>query len=205
MENKETLASALCKAQSEFTPAAQSGYNPHFKSSFSTMTDLIRATRPALKKYGLAVLQYPYIKDGITVLRTEIMCSDVPVGMFSISLSDYPIVLKDPSDMQAFGKACSYITRYVYKMMLGIEAADECEDDGNASAGIGNVHHLSSKSPVTIGGDAISDKQLVLLKMMLKDQPNREAALLSHYKIDDLSKLPWRHMNEVVAALKPKE
>jgi hypothetical protein len=193
MENKETLASALCKAQSEFTPAAQSGYNPHFKSSFSTMTDLLRATRPALKKYGIAVSQYPLVmNNGTHVLKTHIMFGDQESDIWS----DTPIVLKDPTDMQAFGKACSYITRYVYKMMLGIEAADECEDDGNESAGV-TTNYASN--------NAISDKQLSLLKMLLKEQPGRESALLLHYKIDDLSKLSWKYMNEVVAALKPKE
>lgn len=189
MENKETLASALCKAQSEFTPAAQSGYNPHFKSSFSTMTDLIRATRPALKKYGIAVSQYPSLLEGVHVLVTVIKFDN------DEEQSITPIVLDKPSDMQAFGKACSYITRYVYKMMLGIEAADECEDDGNASAGI-----TKESAP----SDSISEKQLGLLRMLLKEQPNRESALLLHYKIDDLSKLSWKYMNEVVSALKPK-
>jgi len=188
-QNKETLASALCKAQSEFTPAAQSGYNPHFKSSFSTMNDLIRATRPALKKYGLAVAQYPQVTESKEhVLVTKI------VWFGDTLTSNTPIVLKDPSDMQAFGKACSYITRYVYKMMLSIEAADECEDDGNESAGIA-VNSAASGT--------ISNKQLGLLRMLLKDQTNRESALLMHYKIDDLSELSWKYMNEVVAALKP--
>lgn len=205
MENKETLASALCKAQSEFTPAAQSGYNPHFKSSFSTMTDLIRATRPALKKYGIAVSQYPWIRDGgVLVLRTTVSVGHEDEGDYS-TCSDTPIILKDPSDMQAFGKACSYITRYVYKMMLGIEAADE-DDDGNASAGITKESYSAKTSDERFApSDTISDKQLGLLKMLLKEQPNRESALLLHYKIDDLSKLSWKYMNEVVAALKPKE
>ncbi len=190
MENKETLASALCNAQSEFTPAAQSGYNPHFKSSFSTITDLIRATRPALKKYGLAVTQYPDMFNDVHVLVTKIKFQQEE------EISRTPICLDKQSDDQAFGKALSYKTRYVYKNMLGIEAADECEDDGNASAGI-NAHSAPA--------DAISEKQLGMLKALLKAQPNREAALLLHYKIDDLSKLSWKYMNEVVTALKPKE
>lgn len=200
MENKETLASALCKAQSEFTPAVQSGYNPHFKSSFSTMTDLIRATRPALKKYGLAVSQYPFVNtEGLHVLVTRIAFGD------DFLRSDTPIVLKDQSDMQAFGKASSYLTRYVYKMMLGIETFDE-DDDGNASAGITKESYSAETSKDRSAlSNSISDKQLGLLRMLLKDQPNRESALLMHYKIDDLSELSWKYMNEVVAALKPKE
>lgn len=185
--HKETLASALCKAQSEFSPAAQSGHNPHFKSSFSTMTDLIRATRPALRKYDIAVTQYPDMFNEVHVLVTKIKYGQEE------EVSRTPICIDKQSDQQAFGKAVSYITRYVYKNMLGIEAADECEDDGNASAGI------------SAPSDAISDKQLGLLKGLLKGQPEREAKLCAHYKIDDLSKLSWKYMNEVVAALKPKE
>lgn len=190
MEKIETLASALCNAQSEFTPAAQSGTNPHYRSQFSTMTDLIKATRPALKKYGIAVSQYPSVtENGLHVLKTVIAWRDAELVSYT------PIVLDKPTDQQAFGKAMSYLCRYVYKNMLGIEAADE-DDDGNESAGIQtNSSH----------GATISDKQLSLLKMMLKSQPDREAKLCAHYKIDNLSQLSWKHMNEVVAALKPKE
>lgn len=189
MENKLTLADALCAAQSEFTPAAESGANPHFRSTFSTMTDLIRATRPALKKHGLAVTQFPDLVDGVHVLRSEIKFRNETVS------SCTPIVLDKPSDQQAFGKATSYLCRYVYKNMLGVESADE-DDDGNESAGI---------STNSAHSNTISDKQLALLKMMLKTQPEREAKLCAHYKIDSLSQLSWKHMNEVVTALKPKE
>lgn len=190
MPTKETLASALCNAQSEFTPAAQSGSNPHFRSQFSTMTDLIKATRPALKKYGIAISQYPSVTDtGLHMLKTEVKWQDESI------ISYTPIILDKPTDQQAFGKAMSYLCRYVYKNMLGIEAADE-DDDGNESAGI----QTNSANSGTI-----SDKQLALLKMMLKSQPEREAKLCAHYKIDSLAQLSWKYMNEVVTALKPKE
>ncbi len=189
MENKETLASALCKAQSEFTPAAQSGYNTRFPNKYySTMTDLINASRPALTKYGLSVLQYPSLFEGIHVVITKIKFG------LEEEVSMSPINLQDNTDQQKFGSAMTYITRYVYKNMLGIVAADE-DDDGNAT-----VPAMKESAP----SDAISDKQLAMLKALLKSQPNRESALLLHYKIDDLSKLSWKHMNEVVAALKPK-
>jgi hypothetical protein len=139
----------------------------------------------------LAILQYPdaYGVDSVPVLVTKIKFQQEEEESRTF------IHLDKLSDMQAFGKACSYITRYVYKMMLGIEAADE-DDDGNESAGI---THNSAPS------DTISDKQLWLLKSTLKDQPNREPALLLHYKIDTLAKLPKKYMDEVLTALKPKE
>ncbi len=187
MENKETLASALCKAQSEFLPASQSGYNPHFKSSFSTMTDLIRATRPALKKYGLAVLQYPVVVgDNNMVLETII------AGHDSTFVSVTPIALKDPSDMQAFGKACSYITRYVYKMMLGIEAADE-DDDGNASANLSN-----GNSPKGVATEA----QVKFLSQLLVGKDEIKNSLLKAEGVENLSQLSFDMVSKAITKLK---
>lgn len=185
METKETLASALCKAQSEFLPAAQTGFNPHFKSYFSTMEDLIKATRPALTKYGIAVSQFPVLGETQSLLATVLMKDKEQI------VSHFPILLKDPTNTQELGKALSYITRYVYKTILCIQAAVE-DDDGNSSAGF---------SP-TYSNDAISEKQVAMLKALLKSQPEREPKLCAHYKIQDISQLPWRYMNEVVKLLK---
>ena len=182
------LYQALSKAQAEFDIAQTSGYNPHFKNTFSTQTDLIKASRPALSKYGLAVVQYPQSENDKVFLVTKIIHESGEAEYSTVQIS-----LDKPNDPQAFGKALSYYTRYVYKNMVGVMSADESEDDDAQSI---------SATPQNNG--CISEKQLALLKMLLKDQPQREAPLCSKYRIDTLAQLPWKHMDEVVAVLKQK-
>lgn len=192
MENKdqrtlaapaETLASALCKAQSEFLPAAQSGYNPHFKSSFSTMTDLIRATRPSLKKYGLSVIQDTECVMNDQFLITKLMFNE------EREVSRTFICLKDPTDQQAFGKACSYISRYIYKMMLGIETSDE-DDDGNSSANIAPRSNLASEA------------QVKFLSQLLVGKDDIKKVLLEAEGVDSLSKLSFDIVSKSITKLK---
>ncbi len=187
--NNETLASALSKAQSEFKSASLDGSNPHYKSRFSSYNELVHATREALGKYGISFIQYPDVVEGSHVLISKIKFNKEE----EISMS--PIILKDPTNSQELGKAISYISRYVMRTMLGIIATDE-DDDGNESAGI-----TANSKPA----DAISDKQLGMLRSILSEQPEREVGLLKYYKISDLSHLSWKHMQDVVTALKGKE
>jgi hypothetical protein len=53
------LFAALSLAQDKFTAVAKSGYDVDNARSFSELSDLIKATRPALTSNGLAVMQFP--------------------------------------------------------------------------------------------------------------------------------------------------
>ena len=191
MDN-ETLSDALSAAQKEFTPAFKDGSNPHFKSKFSSINELTEATRPGLTNHGLAFTQYTDIRDGVHVLVSELRFKHEKITSMS------PIILDKPSDSQQLGKAISYISRYVMRSMLGIIATDE-DDDGNESAGI--QEGVISNPP----SEAMSVKQLAMIKGLLNSQPEREAGILKYYRIDNLSQLSWRYVNDVVSALKPKE
>ena len=62
MEQSESiskLAAALVKAQSEMPEIPMDGLNPHYKSKFSTLGAVIKATRPVFTANGLCVLQLP--------------------------------------------------------------------------------------------------------------------------------------------------
>ena len=47
------IFSALAKAQAEFPIIPKSGYNPHFKSTYSTLDDYERCCRPITSKFDL--------------------------------------------------------------------------------------------------------------------------------------------------------
>src|ERR1700685_254489 len=124
--NSSNLALALAKAQSEMTSAPKSGYNPHFKSSFSTLDDLIEASRKPLTKNGLSVTQYPDSSEENTYLVTKLKHESGEE-----EVSRVRIHLKDNTDIQKLGSSISYLKRYVYASICGL-AASEGEDDGNS-------------------------------------------------------------------------
>ncbi len=183
--NLSNLASALSKAQGEMSAASKNGYNPHFRSNFSTLEDLIEASRPALTKHGLSVCQYPHSDGDHTYLVTKLKHASGQE-----EASQVRIVLKDPSDIQKLGSAMSYLKRYAYASICGI-ATSENEDDGNS------VSQSSEQKP----SDVISAKQLALLKARLSDKKELEKKICTHYKISSLDQLPWKNMNEVVGIL----
>ena len=120
------LATALAKAQSEFTTVPQSGFNPHFKNKFSTLEDCINMTRPILARHGLAISQMPNTLDGQYVLTTILMHESGE----SI-VSNQPVVSMK-NDPQSLGSALSYCRRYSLTGVLSLASGD-FEDDGNAA------------------------------------------------------------------------
>lgn len=187
MEERLSLATALARVQAEMQPAEKNGYNPHFKSNFSTLEDLVAVSRPLLTKYGISITQYPESEGDATYLVTKIMHD-----MASI-VSKVRIHLKDPTDMQKFGSAMSYIKRNVYAAICGISTS-EGDDDGNEIS-----------QPSVPSTDAISPKQLGLLKAKIGNRPEVEKKILARCNITSLDQLPWRIMNDVIRWLESLE
>ena len=171
------LNKALALAQSEMPLATATGFNPHFKSSFATLADLVIASRPTLTKYEISVIQYA------TTIKDETFVVTI-LGHSSGEerVSEVKLYLEKPNDMQAFGKACSYMFRYMYKGIVGIMTNDNDneDDDGNTSG----------------CADTISEKQLAFLKTKLINKPEIQEALIKGYGA--LSKVPWRKFNDII-------
>ncbi len=180
------LNEALCSAQAQMGSAVEGGYNPHFKSSFATLTDLINASRPALTANGLAVTQYPESDGEHTYLVTCLLHSSGE----SIR-SRVKMVLDKPSDVQSFGKTMTYLKRYVYAAIVGITIGDADDDDGNS---------ISVKSESNTA-DCISSKQLGMLKMKLHMKPGAEDKLIKEY--GSLEQIPWKKFNDILAWIDP--
>ncbi len=192
------LNEALCSAQAQMSSAIEGGYNPHFKSSFATLTDLINASRPALTANGLSVTQYPESDADSTFLVTMLLHSS------GESLcSRVKMVLDKPSDVQSFGKTMTYLKRYVYAAMVGITISEGEDDDGNSLA----VRDESSRSygnpgqTVTTPGSNISEKQLALLIKKLPLRAEAEEELLKKY--GSLEAIPWKKFNDIICWIDP--
>ncbi len=168
-ERKELLE-AFFKAQSEFNTIQKSGYNPHFKSNYSTVEDYQKACFPALRKHGLLCNGGTDIINGQFVVTVDIHHKESGQWMRSIA----PVTPEKPGP-QPIGGWISYLTRYMMGRMLGVYG-EEKDDDGNSQ------HELP-----------ISSQQFRQLAAAIKTHPTPQKALkdiLGYNNINKLEELP---------------
>lgn len=122
-ESLDQLIPALIAAQSEFPAIPRDGYNPHFKSRFSSLKAVQHATRPVLARHNLALTQWPSTVEGKPALTTWLAHSS---GQF---MADTTILSLAKSDPQAQGSGITYLRRYAWSSILGL-VTDEDDDDG---------------------------------------------------------------------------
>lgn len=125
------LYEALAKSQGEMLPAKTSSNNPFFKSKYADLAEVVRASRTALAKNGLAVMQYvKCLEDGKSMLCTRLGHSS---GQSIESI--IPIKSEKPG-IQGFGSNLSYLRRYMYAAMVGVVASGEDDDGEMAMQGV---------------------------------------------------------------------
>jgi hypothetical protein len=119
------IAAALAKAQTEMGKALKQANNPHFRSKYADLGNVMDACMPALNDNGIAVIQ-PIGQDehGTYVETVLLHISGEELR------SRVPLIIGKP-DMQGFGSAVTYARRYGLMAMAGIAPED---DDGNAAA-----------------------------------------------------------------------
>lgn len=142
MKRSETigkLAEALCKAQSEFSPAPYDAKNPHFNSRYASLSSVIEATKP-MYKHGLSATQSLEIVEGrvnVTTLLLHTSGEWIEATISMKPLTDTP---------QNVGSAATYGRRYGLSAMLGICSDDD--DDGNGTAKPNPPKQSASKTAV---------------------------------------------------------
>jgi hypothetical protein len=121
------ISAAIVKAQGELNAVTKDGNNPHFRSKYATLQNIVESTRDVLRKHGLAVIQTFGETDGtyINLITTLLHESG---EAFSGTLTMRPSKV----DPQGLGSATTYARRYALSAILGI-VTDE-DDDGNASS-----------------------------------------------------------------------
>lgn len=125
--NIDQLATALAKAQSEMNIADRNQKNPFFKSTYANFEAIIAASRPALCKYGLSVVQSPFVcEDGNSYLITILMHSS---GQWIKSKARHNPA---KTDVQSLASYNTYLKRMCYASLIGVSTGGE-DDDGQAA------------------------------------------------------------------------
>ena len=125
------LATALAAAEQEFGPIVKDTKNPYYNSMYADLSTLIDATRKALSKNGLAIMQFPKLTDQTVTVTTMLTHTSGEWIKDELSLPATGLG-KDGRvkfDAQSVGSAITYARRYAYQALLNIAA--EADDDGN--------------------------------------------------------------------------
>lgn len=119
------LFAALAKAQGELENASKNSANPHFRSKYADLAEVLNTIRPSLSKHGIALIQSTSFEGELVSVTTVITHSSG--GSVSSTASCVPAKV----DAQGIGAATTYLRRYSLAAMCGIAQED---DDGNAAA-----------------------------------------------------------------------
>ena len=124
----EKICAALVKAQSEFKPLKKTATNPFLKSKYSTLDDIMEATKKALAENGLGFTQS---------VRGNVVVTTIFHISGQVIESEFPLIINE-QDPQKQGAAYTYARRYCLQAALGITA--ENDDDAESV-----VHPTQSK------------------------------------------------------------
>jgi len=131
MQTSETIgkiSEALAKAQGEMKPAVFDATNPHFRSRYATLASIMSASREALSKNNLAVVQGTSVEADRVIISTMLVHSSGEWIKDQLSMN----IVKDSP--QAVGSAITYGRRYSLASMVGI-VADQDDDAEGAESG----------------------------------------------------------------------
>lgn len=127
-ESIDQLATALAKAQLEMEPAKPSSSNPFFKSKYAPLPSIVKASRPSLGKYGLAVIQRIMRQGSAGMTLLTRLCHASGQWIESSMTVNPP-----KQDIQTLGSYLTYLRRYNYASMVGVVTDDD--DDGEMAMG----------------------------------------------------------------------
>lgn len=174
----DQLATALAKAQAEFSIAGLNQKNPFFKSNYADFESIVAASRPALSKYGLSVIQSPFVcEDGNSYLITVLMHNS---GQWIKSKAKHNPL---KADIQSLSSYNTSLKRMCYASLIGVVAAD-VDDDGEAAM---------------IRTPDINYKSFVLTL-----PTERQTKICSHYNVNSIHELSINQCKEIYATLNNK-
>lgn len=122
-ESVASLAAALAAAQGEIENASKASLNPHFKSRYADLAEVLNTVRPVFSKHGLSVTQFPSYADGIVSVETVLLHSS---GEWISGVISAPVTKQDA---QGVGSATTYCRRYSLAAVAGIAQEDEDAND----------------------------------------------------------------------------
>lgn len=120
MENK-TINQKLLAFQSKVNAIKKDGKNPHFKSTYATLSQILSEVKPILSEVGLVITQ-PVNNRSVQTIITDAESGESIMG---------EIPMPDNQNPQQIGSAITYYRRYLLAGILSLEIED---DDANLAS-----------------------------------------------------------------------
>src|SRR4051812_32392812 len=114
-DETKALMAALHKIQGKVHGVKRDAKNPHYKSRYATLEQVVDTIRPALQEHGVVFSQMPGSFDGAS-LMLHTLIYHVDSGQWLASDFCMPLGRVDP---QGAGSAITYACRYALMAMLG--------------------------------------------------------------------------------------
>ena len=178
-EQINELATALAKAQGELENASKSSNNPHFKSKYADLAEIINTTRPVFSAHGLSVTQCPSFETGIVSVETILMHSS---GQWMSSTISAPV---SKQDAQGVGSAITYCRRYALAAVAGI-----AQEDDDANSAVGHSPKAKAQNLREVNEAIITAKQVAEVREALGMVGVDEGLLLKKAQIESVETMP---------------
>ena len=138
------LAKALLAARKEMGKLINNAKNPHYRSNYATLDEVIRVAQEPLANAGICVLESTAVisESNATVQKLELR----HVESGDSHQSTLPLICKDPSNPQQLKSAQTYARRMLWTAAAGLAPED---DDGNA-ASQGTSKAQPAQDPLTL-------------------------------------------------------
>ncbi len=182
-EEKSNIVPALVAAQAAIgSRVAKDAKNPHFKSDYATLQQVLGQISEHLSEHGLFLTQEVAHAEGGVTVQTTIMHKSGEWAEWA------PIYMPAPKqDAQGYGSAITYARRYALMPIVGLAPAD---DDGNAAV---------ASTPQTI-----SAEQAKTLRELIQRAEADEGKFLQWLRVGSIEQIPAQKYQQAEAALSKK-
>lgn len=123
-ESCAKLFEALATAQGKLENASKNSANPHFRSKYADLAEILNTVRPVFAAHGLSVVQFPSFDGTYVSVETIITHKS---GEWMSGIISAPVTKQDA---QGVGSAVTYMRRYSLAAAAGVAQED---DDANAA------------------------------------------------------------------------
>ena len=130
-EAEQVFNRSFAEAMAEMPDVKRTGHNKHLDVRYSTLDDLIHATRPVLSRHGLS-LNWQSAIDGNNITVTAIV-RHAQGHSIQTTLSGPRDNGKQMNALQGGGSTETYLKRYTGFAILGLSSGDEADDDGQTA------------------------------------------------------------------------
>lgn len=182
------LFAALAKAQAEIENAAKNAANPHFRSRYADLAEVLNTVRPVFAKHGLSIVQSTGF-DGSLVSVTTLV-GHAEGGFITSTASCVPA----KTDAQGVGSATTYLRRYSLAAMAGVAQED---DDGNAAA--------HDRKPQARQIAKVNEAQRAELQDLIDQTGTEVEKFCRFFRVSSLSDLPAADFDRAKRMLEQKK